>query len=95
MCKQPRAIECTQTISNLNSELCSCWSLFVYAWGSFFRSWFSKTSSIGCESKHDVLFLFAPFELFETKKACMFGKVVVWSKHFDIKVVVPMLYLKL
>ena len=70
----------------------------------------SKLSFIGCASKH-ILFCFNLFcfssrqlqtmgnyleiSIAGRKCLCVSGKVVLWSKQFEIRVLVPMCYLKL
>ena len=75
-----------------------------------FRSYnFSKSSFIRCVSKQNLFFKLALFEfrtaandgnfleisIARRKCLCVSRKVVLWSKHFDIRILVPMSYLKL
>ena len=72
------------------------------------KSSFTKISFIGCVSKH-VLFLGLLFlssappqtmgkilvmSVARRKCLCVSGKVILWPTHFDIKMLVPMFYLK-
>ena len=75
----------------------------------FHNSKISKVSFIGCVSRHVLLFslLFLSSRPPQTmrkileisvarrKYLCVTGKVVLWSTHFDIRIVIPMFYLKL
>ena len=68
----------------------------------------SYASSIGCESKRSFLevallelYILAKSRVFHAisiigrKCLCVCGNVVLWSKYFDIRVLVPMFYLEL
>ena len=87
---------------------CPC--LFTYGvWKTICRHRKSKLSFIGCVSKYllfyKLLFLSSrppqtigkilEISVAGQKYMCVSGKVVLWSTHFDITTLVPVLYLKL
>ena len=91
--------------------ICACDSpCFVYIGGGwFFNRKFENIIYSRLRIQTCFVFLVALFELQtpETLRIilefsiagwqclCVSGKVVLWSKHFDIRVLVPMLYVKL
>ena len=82
----------------------------IYTCVSTFWEWIeqNKEKYIGCESKHcfwklfslssrppQMMRKFLEISIAGRKCMCVSGKVALWPKHFDIRILVPMSYLKL